>query len=195
MFRAMRTGAWLIALALLALPSAAHAFEHQHHIGIDPYASLFTARLNNPGIGAGVGVHYTYGLTDQFNLMIEAGTGIAKFGSTTPPAPDPNDPNPPVPAAFPRAATFGGAGVGYVLDILRYVPYFGVLGAGYDLAGGSLPKATFVFGLQLAIGLDYQIDRHWALGAAYRQHILITQADDYPSFSTLGLRAEYIWGW
>jgi len=187
--------AFALTALFVALPSAASAFEHQHHIGLDPYASLFTARLNDPGIGAGIGVHYTYGLTDQFNLMIEAGTGITKFGSTAAPAPDPADPNPPVPAAFPRAATFGGAGVGYVLDVLRYVPYFGILATGYDLGGGSLPKGTFVFGAQLAVGLDYQIDRHWALGVAYRQHILITQADDYPSFSTLGLRAEYIWGW
>ena len=191
----MRVLPFLVTASLVLLPGAAHAFEHQHHIGVDPMVTLFTAKLNDPGIGAGVGIHYTYGLTDQFNLMVEASSGILKFGSTAPIAPDPNDPNPPVPAAFPKTVDSGAVGVGYVIDILRYVPYVGILGSGYALGGGALPKTTFAYGAQLAVGLDYQIDRHWALGLAYRQHLFFNKVSDYPSFSTLGLRAEYIWGW
>jgi hypothetical protein len=30
---------------------------------------------------------------------------------------------------------------------------------------------------------------------AYRQHLFVAKMTDYPSFSTLGLRFEYTWGW
>ena len=83
----------------------------------------------------------------------------------------------------------------YVLDVLRWVPYGGaLLGAG-ALGGGNLDATQVLLDGQIALGLDYAINRSWAVGGAFRQHFFLTKMDTYPSYTTLFLRAEYVWGW
>ena len=86
-------------------------------------------------------------------------------------------------------------GVGYVIDILRWVPYFGILAGGYRLAGGTLDNQLVVIGGAVQVGLDYQLSRQWAVGGAAQQHFLVTKMSDYPSYTTLMLRFEYMWGY
>ena len=50
-------------------------------------------------------------------------------------------------------------------------------------------------GAQLALGLDYHIDRTWAVGVAVRQHMLLGDITTYPTYTTVFARAEYVWGW
>jgi len=137
-------------------------------------------------VGAGLGLHYAYGLTDQLNLMIEGSSSIVALGE---------DKGPGVPATRPSGVDVLGAGIGYVLDITRIVPYGGILASGYVLSGGSLEKPIVVGGGQLALGVDYMLTRSLAVGFAYRQHLLLTQMSTYPSYSTFFLRVEYVWGW
>ena len=40
-----------------------------------------------------------------------------------------------------------------------------------------------------------QLDRSFAIGFAFRQGFLLTESSVYPSYTTLGLRAEYVLGW
>ena len=82
-----------------------------------------------------------------------------------------------------------------MIDILRWVPYIGVQGGVFRLAGGTVPEALILPGLSLGAGLDYQITRHVAVGAAFRQHLMISKLDTYPSYTTALLRFEYMWGY
>lgn len=96
-----------------------------------------------------------------------------------------------------RPATVDHAafGVGYVIDILRWVPYIGAQGGVYRLAGGTLESDVFLPGLSVGAGLDYQLSRRFAIGLAGRQHFMVSQLSTYPSYTTALLRFEYMWGY
>jgi hypothetical protein len=178
----------LAASALCASPRAAHAIERQHHFGLDPsLAMLKVDDKSSLSTGVGLGVHYTYGLSDQFNLMAELNASIV--------AADQKQDTPTTPRTRPAEVDHALVGVGYVIDVLRWVPYFGVLAGGYRLAGGTLDSALVVFGGAAQLGLDYQLSRQWALGVAGQQHFLLTKMSTYPSYTTLMLRFEYMWGY
>src|SRR5689334_3127046 len=109
----MRRGfAALTALATLGLGSSASAFERQWHVGIDGgYANLF----EDGASGYGGGAHLSYGISDAFNALLEADV-------TRHPSPG-------------ITVWSGTVGAAYTLDIARVVPYLGVLGGVYKLAG------------------------------------------------------------
>lgn len=165
----------------------AHAVERQHKLGLDPSLSMLKVDdKDSLSVGFGLGLHYSYGIDDQFNFMAEGNASIVaaeeKIEDAT------------TPRTRPTEVDHVAAGVGYVIDVLRWVPYIGVLASGYRLSGGTLDKAIFSPGLSLAVGLDYQLSRHWAIGVAGRQHMLLTEVSTYPSYTTVMLRAEYMWG-
>jgi hypothetical protein len=189
--RSIASLASLIALALTVCPERARAFERQHHAGVDLGLTLLSASdAPSINLSEGVGLHYTYGLTDAFNLMVEGSASFYSWKSAIS-----TDPNKPTPPTLPGMIAGLGVGVGYVLDVLRWVPYGGLLIGGDYLSGGNLDKSFFAPDAQLALGVDYQISRAWAVGVAYRQHMLLTKASTYPSYSFFALRAEYVWGW
>lgn len=169
-------------LAAWFLPvRAAHAFEKQWHVGIDAgYAVIFDQGVS----GFGGGVHAAYGLSDSLNAMLEldvtrhAGAGIVSGAG----------PNATVTSLETIAS--GAAGVAYTIDIARAVPYIGVLAAGYRV--GDL--SAFSPGGQLALGLDYQLERNWAVGAQLRMHTIFTADAGTLAYATTFLRLEYLWG-
>jgi len=176
------------ALALLGARSAA-AFEHQHHLGGG--GGLTLLKIDDKStldVGAGLGVHYAYGITDQFNLMAEGTSSIVALNEARGPA---------IPTTRPGAVDSLALGLSYVFDVTQWVPYAGVLAGGYALSGGSLGPGSVKLGAgaQLAAGLDYQLSRTFALGVAYRQHFIATDLSTYPTYATVFLRAEYVWGW
>src|SRR4051794_41264444 len=66
--------ALLLAVASMLLASAreAHALEHQQHFGLDPSLSILKVDdKSTVSAGVGMGLHYTYGINDQFNVMAE----------------------------------------------------------------------------------------------------------------------------
>ncbi len=179
----MRTRATVLAAALF-FAADAHAYERQHHLGIDGGVA-FVSIDQKPtlSVGAGGGIHYAYGLSDAFNLLVEgAFCGVALQEDA--------EPNHNRPTMIENV----GAGVAYTLDVLRWVPYIGLMASGFSLHGGSVEGARFAVGATIAGGLDYQVTRHFALGLAVRQHFMLSDIVSYPSYTQIFLRAEYVWG-
>lgn len=176
-----------LASALSVMPRDARAVERQHHFGLDPSLSMLKVDDKSTlSVGAGIGAHYTYGLTDQFNFMVEVNASRVAANQQQDFADSPR--------TRPANMAHGLAGVGYVIDVLRWVPYFGVLIGGYHLSGGTLDSAVVAFGAAAQLGLDYQISRNWAVGAAGQEHFMLTKMSDYSSYTTVLLRLEYMWG-
>ncbi len=167
--RAWLAATFLVVVAVL-LPSRANAFERQWHVGMDAgYASLFG---DNSAGGYGGGAHLTYGLTDAFNALLDIDVTRQPSAHTT--------------------IASGGAGVAYTLDVARLVPYAGLLAGGYRL-GGDL--STTAPGIQVALGLDYALDRAWSIGLQFRMHTIFARDPIGPvAYATTFLRFEYVWG-
>ena len=182
----MRAGGLIagIAFALLA-PGSARAYERQQHLGATAGGTVMSTNGGSSPLGWNFGLHYTYGLLDSLNLVVEAdasGFGVGKAPAKNPP-PEPG------------FVTAGGVGAVYIFDVLRWVPYAGGIAGPAYFGGGFLRSGFVTPDIQLAAGLDYQFSRSWTAGVAYRQHFFITKMTDYPEFTSLGLRFEYTWGW
>lgn len=177
-----------LALALFFLAPSAHAVEKQQHIALAPMlAFLKIDGKSTLSVGGGAELQYSYGLTDQLNLTASASHAIVARNQGQDTDKTPRD----RPAAIGQAS----AGLTYVLDILRWVPWGGVEGGLYWLTGGTLPSAILAPGGSVALGLDYQFTRHLALGVEGREHFVLTHLDTYPSYTTALLRFAYMWGW
>ena len=173
-----------VAGALFAMPAG--AVEREHHLGIDAGVGIL-AMSDKTDVGPGLGAHWAYGLSDAFNLMVEGGWSLV--------APGESATSTSTPRTRPASAANLGVGVGYVFDVLTWVPYAGVLVGGYALSGGTLDSTQWIPGAALALGLDYRLSRAVAVGVAFRQHVLATQTSTYPSFTQAFARVEYTWGW
>lgn len=176
-----------LALAVLLLPSTASAFEHQHHLGLDGGVAFISVdQKPTLSVGAGGGIHYAYGLSDAFNFLVEgAFAGVALQ--------EDSEPNHNRPTMIENV----GAGVAYTLDVVRWVPYVGILASAFSLHGGSVQDVRFAGGATLAVGIDYQLTsgpKHLAFGIAVRQHFMLSDIVNYPSYTQIFLRAEYVWG-
>jgi hypothetical protein len=167
------------ALVLLA-PREASAFEHQWHVGADAgYAALITG----PGAtlhGFGGGLHLTYGISDTLNLLVTGDVTVHPAGKYKGLSVD----------GFVLAG--GNVGVGYVFDILQLVPYVGATAGFYYAAGptDSGPRLA----LSIPFGMDYQVSRRFAVGAAGEYKLLLLDAMGTSQRISGFLRAEYIWG-
>ena len=185
MLRAAVT-AGVFACALLAAPEA-RAIERQHHLGLAPALGVLKIDgKSTTSTGIGGALHYTYGLSDQWNLSVQASTVVGAADQKQ----DGDKPR-----NRPMGVDHGAIGIGYVIDILRWVPYVDVHGGVYRLWGGTLDEAKFLPGLSAGVGIDYQLNRRFAIGAAGRQHFMVSKMDTYPSYTTVLLRFEYMWGY
>jgi hypothetical protein len=176
-------------LALTALPLAyareAGAVEREHQLGVDVGASMLTtADSVTPEIGPAFGVHYGYGITDQFNLLAELQYAVVAFGP----------PGPTEPPTHPAQIWNADVGVTYVLDVLRWVPYIGALAGGYLMSGHTLPASLVLPGGDIVIGLDYLVTPRLAVGFEVSEHFLFTDMSLYTSYSTAFARTEFRWG-
>ncbi|MGA2448759.1 MAG: hypothetical protein ABTD50_08805 [Polyangiaceae bacterium] len=166
----------------------AHAVEREHQIGIDVGgAVLVVSDKSSADVGSAFGVHYAYGLSDQFLLLARASISPVAPDEHADSASSPND----RPAGF-VAASIGAA---YVFDVLRWVPYAGLLMGGYALYGGTLGGSPRVLpGVALVVGLDYRLDRAWSLGFSLHQDTL-SEPGTYPSLTQGFAHADFHWGW
>jgi hypothetical protein len=180
-----RVASLLAAVLVLAFARAAGAVEQEHHLGVDLGIGMLTiSDQSTPDVGAGTGVHYTYGITDQFNLVTEVRYSRVAFhgiSSTDPPT-------------HPANAWNADVGVAYVLDVLRWVPYFGALGGAYVLDGGTIPGNLVLPGAELVVGLDYLLTPVWSVGVEGSEHFLFTDMSLYTSFTNVVGRVEFTWG-
>lgn len=188
------TLAGALALAVTLSSSTALAVEHQHRIGVDGGVAFISIdQKPTLSVGGGGGIHYSYGLSDAFNFLAE--------GAFCPVALQENSGKNPDGTTIPdnRATMIENLGVGiaYTLDVVRWVPYVGVLASAFSLHGGSVNDVRFAGGATLAVGIDYQLTsgpKHFAIGVAVRQHFMLTDIVNYPSYTQIFLRAEYVWG-
>jgi hypothetical protein len=180
-----RVSALLLAVLALAFAREAGAVEQEHHFGVDLGLSMLTiSDQSTPDVGAGVGLHYTYGITDQFNLIAEVHYSRVAFNAISPLDPP----------THPTNLWNADVGAAYVLDVLRWVPYFGALGGGYVLDGGTIPGNLVLPGAEIVVGCDYLLTPVWSIGVEASEHFLFTDMSLYTSFTNVVARAEFIWG-
>ena len=171
-----------LAVVLAALLSAgrAAAVERESQIGLELGAPMLVVQRGHSSTltGAGLGLHYTYGISDAINLVADAGSAILPLGASS-------------------LTTLSNANLGlaYVLDVLRWVPWGAAELGGYAFTGSAVGGTQILPGVALALGLDYRFDRSWAAGVMLRQHMLLTDLSEFPSYTQALLRVGYTWGW
>src|SRR5947209_1369704 len=154
------------ALASLTSSPGARAVEREHHVGVDAGGMVLSiGDKSTPDVGAGAGLHYTYGLSDMFNLVVQTSWSLVALGETAQSAS--------TPATRPSHVTSADVGVAYVFDVLQWVPWIGALAGGYLFAGGTIDGAKVYPGAALGLGLDYRLSRSWVVGASAYQHAFL----------------------
>ena len=189
------------AASVLVVASPAAAFERQWRVG-GGVGPVLLSRADFSGISTGVEVDLTYGLSDQFNLLVEGSiTPIPGFSTATHTTlGDQSAPPPETSRTY--AVTTGTVGIAYTLDVLRYVPYAGLFaGMGRvsygSSAGGAITGsegADTSLDVGLALGLDFQWTREVTIGLALRGHEFLL-GNETASAGQAWLRAEYTWGY
>jgi len=175
------------ALALALAPGEARAVENEHHLALGTGLSILQVdRKSTHSMGPGVSLQYAYQVTDAFCFMGEFASSVVAKDEAG---------GPDVPHTRPTGVDSLGIGPGYVLDITqKWFVYGGGLLSGWALTGGTLDKPVYAFGGQLAVGVDYMLTPHFALGFAFRQQVLLTRMDTYPTYYSGFFRAAIVWG-
>lgn len=182
--RALRAIAPIAAAAALTLlqPDRAEATEQQWRLGADGvYGMAGLPEATVAGLGAGL--RGTYGLSDAINLR--AGSDVTAF-------------------PLPQPARLGWmwsttVGAEYVIDILDWVPTLAVLAGPmgiYRQGDGQLllDRHDVYLGLEIPLGLGYQVTSSWALGVEGRYRTLLVGSDVGPiNYLDGRIRAEYAW--
>ena len=172
--------ALVVGAGVFLASARAEAYEHQWHLGGNlGYAALFGGGTSH---GFGGGVHAAYGLNDSFNLMAQVDVTAHPYAQWV--------------------VMSGGVGAGYVLDVLQWVPYVGVLAGGAGLfssdpkCGVSLsePCKQFRINLEIPFGVDYQLSRRFSVGIAGRFQLLLLGESPWTTMGAF-VRAEYTWGY
>ncbi|HRI71588.1 MAG TPA: hypothetical protein PK156_45460, partial [Polyangium sp.] len=135
-----------------------------------------------PGFGASLGI--SYGLNDSLNLVAHGDFSMH-------------------PGDAPVLIGGGGVGIGYVIDVLRWVPWLGLTAGAYGVSvGGPCVSATGAecttarLGLSLPFGLDYQLNRSFSIGAGGRYGLLLFgNQNKVDQTISVFARAQYIWGY
>jgi hypothetical protein len=167
-------------LGALLVTGRAGAFERQWHFGA---GGGFATPGGGYKLGPAVGLHAAYGLSDVFDARLEV-----LLSRHRPVAP--KDP------AAPRAplGQFYGAklGIAYKLDVIQWIPYFGVSAGFLGMVDEWEPYRGAQATLGLMAGLDYALTRSVGLGVV----VTVDYPLGPPAVMTAGLlRAEYRFGW
>ncbi len=182
----MKLAASAVAVAILTIAPRAGAVEREQQLGVDVGGSMLVTNTKTE-LGGGAGAHWTYGLTDAFNLMAEGAWSIVSLGERVQSATTPR--------TWPGSIANVDVGLGYVLDVGQWVPYGGALVGGCAFTGGTISGTTILPAFVGALGLDYRFSRNWAAGLAFRELFFVTDMSTYPSLTQVFARAEYTWGW
>ncbi len=180
------TVAFAMCVLLSALPAG--AVERENAIGAEVGPTMLTvSSKRSPDFGGSWGLHYTYGLSDAFNLVADAGWSLVALNEVVADSTTPHN--------RPTNLTNVDAGLAYVLDVLRWVPWGAAEMGVYTLQGGTIEGVQVLPGAALSVGLDYRFNRSWSAGLMVREHFLFTEMSTYPAFIQVLGRFEYVWGW
>jgi hypothetical protein len=169
--------------AFLFSVANARAVEHQHELAVDVGTGILAiSDKSAPDVGPTFGIHYGYGITDMFNLAVEVHYTVLELAVPTT-----------GPPTLPGTMWNAAAGLQYVVDVMRWVPYLGALGGVYWMQGGTIGSYVQP-GAQLTIGLDYLVTPKWAIGFEGSEHFLFTQMSVFPSYTTAFVRTMFLFG-
>jgi hypothetical protein len=134
-----------------------------------------TAAYDAGGILA---LHGAYGISDVFDARLTLQSGLH----------DPDADDTGKPALSLSLATLGLA---YKLDVIEWVPYFGVRAGGYYFSSAPLdPYSRLGGAIGGMAGCDYSFSRGAAIGVELSYDLLLPEG----AVSGALLRAEYRWG-
>ncbi|MFW5876662.1 MAG: hypothetical protein ACOCXM_07990 [Myxococcota bacterium] len=147
-----------VALVLAMLPaSGTRAYEDQLTVGVDTGYALVLAE--GASHGWTVGADASVGLGDLFSLRGRAGYGFHPQGGGL-------------------HVAAAGAEVLYLLDVLEWVPYFGVGADGFFMALDGSTRGDL--GLHAVLGVEWLASRDWLLGLDVRPYVLPLAFRDAP---------------
>ena len=161
------------ALVPCLLSRTASAFERQWHLGAGVGVVLPGETYATGGAAA---LHLAYGLSDVFDARLTLAGSMHESDDE-----------------LSQKTSLGLAtlGLAYKLDIIEWVPYFGVRAGGYYF--GEAPFAPYSRAggaLGGMAGIDYSFSRSFAIGAELSYDELLPEGH----VSGALLRAEYRWG-
>jgi opacity protein-like surface antigen len=179
----------VLIVATLSWPSAARAAqpideratiqaERQWHAGIDFGYALGSFTVGGLNGFAG-GLHLAYGVSDAFNLRLHADMSAFDLPEAT--------------GAF---LYYAGFGAEYLIDVLEWVPYVGLVTGPVYIAVQNGDDAWDV-GIEPIIGLGYRLSPQFTVGAEARfRQLLLRRNESVPSAEIFALaRFEYTWTW
>lgn len=174
----MRSGAWLFGLlAGLSAAPTARAYEDVLTVDVELGAAFsLSPDFMAPCCGPLVGFANSIGLGDKFAVRGRLEYAWMPGGEGD------------------VHAVIVGAEFFYLIDIVEFVPFFGL---GIDtIAGGPHPfdEPALAFGGHAILGFDYLVNREVALGLDVRQHMFFNAVDDMdiePLLLSANLRFSY----
>ena len=158
------------ASALSAAP--ARAFERQWHLGV---AAVGVAPTEPRPTGFGFGAYAAYGVSDMFDVRMELRSSFHAESKKS--------------ERF--ALHLGSAGLAYKLDVLEWIPSFGVRAGYYEQTAAEPGAARRGAALGGFAGLDHAFSRSFAAGVEVSVDRLLPEGGT----SALALRAEYRFGY
>ena len=166
----------LIAALLLGVALPAQASDDENAISVSLGYGTYAVPDYQPSGGV-LSVAYRRGFSDAFSWRVSGGAGLYHGASDL---------------------TYSGhatAGIVYLLDVLKYVPYVEV-GLGAILIAGRAPQDGEPVGVQIspllqgAIGLDVLSSRSFSYGVRVEFESLLQET----AFFTAGARVTWRWG-
>lgn len=141
----------MVLLALTALPSVASAYEDKLVLTLDVGYAAALANDDLPTHAFSGGIGLDFGIRDAWSLRLRVAQAYH-------------------PSSEPLHVTIAGIEAVYLLDILQFVPFFGVgldgIATVYDGDFG------IDLGLHIVAGGDWLLARKWLLGFAVRAYFL-----------------------
>jgi hypothetical protein len=170
--------------ALLVVAAPARAAEQQWHAGAGLGAAAFTGARGAAPLAELFGA---YGLNDMFDARLELSGSTHDF--TREGAPED------------RTQLYSAlAGLRYNLDVIEWVPHFGMAFGYYRFSAGPLPdeRSRNELGFEAEIGLDYSFSRDVGAGVKLAYHGFLL--DPPSSFGNTPMLVALVaverrWGW
>lgn len=169
----------LLGLAAWLCPERAHAFEGQWHLGAGLGVLSPTSTYK---MGGALALHGAYGISDVFDARLTLTSSLVEPKESA--GDETND-------SSKATLSLATLGLAYKLDVIEWVPYFGVRAGGYYF--GASPLGVYSKGggaIGGMAGFDYSFSRSFAVGAELSYDLLLPEGGVYGALA----RAEYRWG-